>query len=418
MAIKVNVQEVARQQRKIRNPQHPFAVRSRPWAITPFFIAPVLPGETMRNLLLQSRAVSDPVKSKLVGWWKEYYFFYVKLRDLDGRDDFANMMLDPSQSLSAYNTAAATYYYHKRTTVSWVRECLKRVTEEFFRYDGETWDGFKVGDLPAAMISTNKNVWDSLTLDADRAAIADVDVDQNSDGTITVSEIDKARFQWEVLRTQGMTTVTFEDYLATFGVRPNPEEAHRPELVRFIRDWQYPANTIDPGDGSASSALSWKIVERADKDRYFKEPGFLFGVTVSRPKVYLGGQHGTMTDAMTDLYAWLPAILRDDVEASWKKLDAFAHDFGGNGSSGGNTGAVWFDLADLFMYGEQFVNFALSETDAGLVAVPTAASQRRYASGTDADALFASASPANQVREDGIVSVSIASTVMDQSQTT
>lgn len=417
MAMKVNVAEVQRASRVQRHPQHPFQVRTRPWQIAPMFIAPVLPGETMRNLLLQARAVSDPVKSKLVGWWKEYYFFYVKLRDLDGRDDFANMMLDPTQSLTAYNEAALVEYYHKQTSISWVRECLKRVTEEFFRYEGEAWDAYKVGNLPAAMISTNKNWSDSLVNDADRATIADVNVDLNTDSTITVSEIDKAMYTWQLLRTQGLSTMTFEDYLASHGVRPNPAEAHIPELVRYIRDWQLPANTIDPTDGAATSALSWKIVERADKDRYFKEPGFLFGVTVSRPKVYWSGQAGTMSDLMTDLYSWLPAVLRPEIEAGFKKIAAHNVQFGGNGTTGGNTDAVWFDVADLFMYGEQFVNFALTETDAGFVALPTATAQKRYASGTDADALFASASPANQIREDGIVTLSISSTVMDQSGT-
>lgn len=412
MALPVKIMEVAARGARVnRHPQHPFQVRTRPWQIAPFFIAPVLPGETMRNLLLQSRCVTDPVKSKLVGWWSEYYFFYVKHRDMAGRDDFSNMMLDPSQSLAAYNKAATVNLYHATTTISWVEQCLKRVTECYFRDDDETWNTQAIDGLPTARLG-QQNWLDSVQNDAARAAIADVDVDSaDANTTIQASEIDKAMWTWQLLRTQGMTNASYEDFLASYGVRPSAVEAHKPELVRYTRDWQYPSNHIDPTDGSATSAVSWKIIERADKDRFFSEPGFLFGVTVKRPKVYFGKQAGSVTDIMTDLYSWLPAVLAPNVEASLKKIATVTPPLSIN------TDAYWVDLKDLFNYGEQFVNFALTETDAGIVALPTAALQKRYASSTDADALFSSASPANQVREDGIVSLSISSTIQDTTQT-
>ena len=64
--------------RKSRRPSHPFQLRHMPWQIQPFLIAPVLPGETLKNILLQSRAVTKPIKNGIVGWWMEYHFFYVK----------------------------------------------------------------------------------------------------------------------------------------------------------------------------------------------------------------------------------------------------------------------------------------------------------------------------------------------------
>lgn len=420
---RVEIAEVQPARRTMRFPQHPFQIRTRPWQIAPFFIAPVLPGETMRNLLLQARAVSDPVKSKLLGWWNEYYFFYVRMRDLRGGEGnlvggrtLVEMFLDPEFDMSGWNTSAKTAWYHPGTGPSFVKECLEAVTIHYFRLQQEGVNEFMIGDLPAAHIM--RNDWaDSLTPDSQRAEIADVDADLNADGTYTVSEIEKARYQWELMRTQGLTQVSYEDYLASYGVRPQQTELHVPELIRYVRDWQYPTSHVDPTDGTPTSALVWRTAERADKDRYFKEPGFLFGVNVARPKVYLGAQKGTVTDLMTDLYAWLPAVLRDDVQASWRKINAFSADvFGGNGSSTGNAEAVWLDLKDLFLYGEQFVNFSLAETDAGIVALPEADMQRRFASSTDADALFASASPANQIRTDGVVSLSIASSVQETSQ--
>ena len=54
--------------RKLRSPKHPFSVRAKPFEICPFLIAPVLPGETMTNALLQSRVVSDPIAHPLIGF--------------------------------------------------------------------------------------------------------------------------------------------------------------------------------------------------------------------------------------------------------------------------------------------------------------------------------------------------------------
>ena len=84
-----------------------------------------------------------------------------------------------------------------------------------------------------------------------------------------------------------MTPPTFEDYLKTFGVKAPPairEEKHIPELIRYVREWNYPANTVG-SDGSMNSQVVWSIAERADKDRFFAEPGFVFGVTTTRAKV-------------------------------------------------------------------------------------------------------------------------------------
>ena len=150
----VVVQQVAAAGRVARRPVHNFQLRTRPWQIQPFFIAPVLPGETMKNLSLQSRVRTDPVKNGFIGWWNEYYLFYVKLRDLDGRADFENMILTPGYSLASYNFAANASYYHAGPGISWVRECLKRVTSEYFRDEGEAWDAALVGGLPLAGVNS------------------------------------------------------------------------------------------------------------------------------------------------------------------------------------------------------------------------------------------------------------------------
>lgn len=275
------VQSSPQMKRVSRNPQHSFHLRTRPWQIQPFLIAPVLPGETMNNLLMQSRAVTDPLQNPLIGWWNEYYFFYVKHRDLKERDKFTNMVLDQTTDLSSLDAADKVEHYHNKTTglaIDWVDLCLDVITEEFFRNEGETTATASIGNLPAASVSLD-NYLDSATNDADIVGIStDDDLTSTTagegDGTaaVTVSEIDQAMRQYQFMRQNNLTDMTYEDFLATYGVRPQKEELHKPELIRFVRDWTYPTNTIDPTDGTPTSACSWAVAERADKKRFFKEP--------------------------------------------------------------------------------------------------------------------------------------------------
>lgn len=415
--------------RKLRQPQHPFSIRQRPWAITPFFIAPVLPGETMKNLMFSARCVTDPVMNPIQGWWAEYYFFYVKHRDLAARADFEQMMLDPAWTDdNVDDTVANPFHYFHGEGINWVDHCLKRILAgddkvTFFRNTGEAWNsgGLEaVTGLPKAAV-VGDTVWDSLLADADTVDL-DVDVDLDADDTITASEIDQAMRTWELLHEQGLTDMTYEDYLATFGTKVKREELHVPELVRFVRRWSYPSNTIDPSSGQPSSAVSWSVQERADKDRFFKEPGFLVGFTVVRPKVFLSRQRGTVASQMNSLVRWLPAVLSDDPSAS------LVHQPDTTGLLGdvADANGYWFDMKDLLIYGEQFVNHALDGSgDVNIVTLPATDLTRRYATDADIDRLFAdrdTEEPAYTatriwVRQDGLVSLSIAGRQVDSSVT-
>lgn len=413
MAIQPNIQLVASQQQKrhLRRPQHAFQVRHRPWQIQPFMLAPVLPGETMKNLLMQARAVTDPIKNPLIGWWLEYYFFYVKISDLNDRDLLQSMFIDPSTDVSSLTSAAVVNHYHGAGGIDWSKLCLDRVVDEYFRNEGEAVTIAQLDSLPLASIGKTSGL-DSVINASDFTA-ADVTVDGTA--PLLASEVETAMMQWALLKQYGgLQDISYEDFLKQYGIRGTAvaEVSHKPELVRFVREWSYPSNTIDPTDGSPSSAVSWTVAERGDKDRFFTEPGFLFGVTVARPKVYYSKQTGSLADYMKTAYNWLPAVLTNDWRTSYANFGATA------GPLASSAAAYWIDLRDLFMYGDQFVNFALTETDAGLVALPTTANAKRYASSTDADALFASASPANKVRQDGICHLNILTRQMDMSATT
>lgn len=409
------LQPVGRVQRR---PVHRFQVEARPWEIQPTFIAPVLPGETMDNMLLQERSVSDPIKNPLIGAWREHYVFYVKLTDLDDRDFLTDMLIDDSVTLAgaAYLNAVANTERYKQAISSYdfVGACLSRVVKEYFRDEDEgltfgagafSGDGTLTG-IPLATVHAQGSWMDSLQLDDVEAT------PEPMEGNVDTHGDDDYLEQWLRMRQMGMTDLTYEDYLAAHGVRGEVvEELYRPELVRYVREWVYPANTVDPATGVPSSAWSWSIAERADKKRFFKEPGFLFGVCVTRPKVYFSKQKGTLSQHLVNAFNWLPVMMNDNPETSLRKFLA------AEGPLAGNTGTLdyWVDLRDLFMYGDQFVNFALTETDNGFVALPGAAltkAAQRYPSAADMEGVFMSTAATGTragrlIRADGTVSLAI-----------
>lgn len=414
----VRVQRVGPARRKIRRPQHTFHLEHRAMQIQPFFIAPVLPGETMKSLLMQVRAVTDPVNNPLIGWWLDHYIFYVKHRDLDTRDAHVEMMLNPSYDDADEDVAATTTYnYTFNGAINWVQLCLNRVVDTFFRDVDEDVANGVLDNLP--MVHAQIPGWmDSLIMDSVFTAGAqDVPlVDAATADVLYASELDAAMAQYKLLQAGGLTQQTYEEFLATYGVRVPQEELHRPEILRFSREWQYPSNTIDPTNGTPRSAISWSVQERADKDRFFREPGFIFGVTCARPKIYVTVQKGAAVGMMNTVKSWLPAVLHDAPMTSFKK---FTDAVGDGPLQDYLTGDYWIDVKDLLMHGDQFINFATTPSTPdgtrNVVSLPATSGARRYLSDADIDALFVTPATLQRVRQDGVVNLNIATSIQDTS---
>jgi len=398
------VQAAQRQQRVARSPTHSHQVRHRPWQIQPFMIAPVLPGETLEAGLFQARVVTDPIQNPLCGWWIEYYWFYVKHRDLDARDLLVDMMLTPGTDVSSLNTAAQAETYHYAGSIDWTQLCLKRITEEYFRDEGEAWNDTLIGNLPVASIGIDHFV-DSL--------VDETLIPEGSDPQTTpdnMETMDRYMRQYQLMAGMGMANMTYEDFLRSYGVRvPDAQEAHRPELLRYVRDWTYPSNTIDPATGAPSSACSWAIKERIDKARAFKEPGFIIGLSVTRPKTYFRNAVGSLSSFMEKAQHWLPAMFMHDAGISWIEFAS------GAGPAPEITQAYHADVRDLLKYGDQFYNFTDTQEMSG-VELPAADGDHKYPTATMAQQLFVDdATSAFYVRQDGVVALGIESHVRDLS---
>lgn len=391
--------------RKIRRPTHTFNIVHNPWAITPFMIAPVIPGETMRSAVMQARAISSPVKSDMLGWWLEHYMFYVKIRDLEEREDLTQMFVNPEWEipLGLQDTTANPDFYHNgRGRINWPKLCLNRVVAEYFRDEGEAVDIATYGGLPLAKANT-VSVFDSLMSEGDYEPIGDVPLDINADGEVTAGEAAEAMRQWTLLREMNLTEATYEDFIRSFGVRGQVAEKiepHRPELVRYEKQWTYPANTVEVS--GVRTVASWSSSLRADKDRFFAEPGFLFGVTVARPKVYLGNQSAAAVSLLDHIQTWLPAVLRPDPSSS------LVHVPNGTGPIDVDPTGYYVDIRDLYIHGDQFINHALPSN---AVAVPNPTNfDTDYVTSSDIEGLFVGTTPETRIiRQDGICTFMIAS---------
>lgn len=383
--------------------------------ITPFMLAPVLPGETFKSGVMQARCVTEPLAvnrgTAIVGWWLEHYWFYVRHSQMPHADIFKEMMINPGSSQAgAADAVLDGRLYHPGTGINWVKECMIPVVDAYFRDEDEIWSDHLIDGEPIAQINGN-GIFDSVATAVEND-VGDFNLDANADGTLKASEAAKGLVMWEYLRQNNLTEMTYEDYLRTFGVKPDAVvDIGVPELLRYSREWQYPNNTVDPITGIPSSAVSWGINMRLDKDRYFKEPGFIFGVTVARPKVYLSNQRGVAAHLMQDGISWLPIMLRDNDFSSMKQVVK-----AGSILPTATADLYWVDIADLFTHGDQFLHYIdATQYPAGgpVVALPTAGLDARYVTEAMVDGLFKDVAT-KFMTQDGVCRMSILGGITDR----
>jgi hypothetical protein len=388
-----------------RRPKHKFYLSARPYQIVPVAIAPVLPAETISSTWFEARVVTDPIKNPLIGWKQEYYGFYVKIRDLPDRDTLDDLFINPTASVSALNTAASVPYYHAGNSPNYTQMCLRRVVETWFRDEGEAWNNADIGNYPSAQVR-DQGWMDSLV---DTTVLPAGSGDPGA--TTTPEALEAMMDAYEQLRAMNFTSMSFEDYAQTFGVKLSREAMHEPERLFSFSAFQYPSNTVEPTTGVPASAVSWVFKETERHKKFFKEPGFIFVVAIVRPKVYFEKAVGSLSHYLDKGLSWLPAVMRDSPETS---LREFVGGAGGTGPLGVNaTNGYWLDMRDLFLYGDQLVNVALTATDMHAVGLPTAALVRKYLTAADVDEMFKTASPSNTIRSDGFCSFDILGSQID-----
>lgn len=412
-------------QRRIRVPSFNYHLKQRPWQIQPFFIAPVLPGDSVKNFLWKQTSVSDPVANRLIGWWQETHLFYVRVRDcFPGSADLVkSIFVDPNANLSSIYGAASVDYFH-RYGVNWCKEATRLIVENYFRSDDEAPDDALIDNLWAATVGTD-NWLDSVQLAATRDVVADVPFDIGTDHIFTMHELEEKEKFYRLLQAGQLTDMTYEDYLATAGVHiPTAELPGKPIHLRSIRNWTMPTNTVEPSTGVATTAMYWQLDGRHDKDFFVREPGFLIGLQVFRPKVYMSAVRGSLTAIMDTAMEWLPPIMQREQAGGEAPYNSIVQLADTTGPLVGIGQDYIVDVKDLLMYGEQFTNLDLSTvTGINSIALPAALTAptpdviaKRYPSKVMSQSVFvdnAGAGTKQFIETDGRIDVTVAGMVMD-----
>jgi hypothetical protein len=397
-----------------RYPKHTFNVFSKPFSITPIGIAPVLPGETLKSIFMESRVVTDPILNPITGWKKEYFYFYVRATDILG-DAIRNMFIDidDNSDLTLTNGVAANdlKYYTAKGGVQYLEIGMRKIVDAYFRDEGELFNNSTINGYPGAQI--REATWmDSLKdkdLVPDQLAL---------DAAADTGDLERLMMAFETLRGLGLANMSYEDYLGTFGIKVDEEEATKPLLLHHDSNFQYPSNTVSAADGSVASAVSWVFRGgEAKKRRFFKEPGFIIGLSLTRPKIYFGGLAGNMAAHLTRAWDWLPELLLGQPVHSLKKFEAATGPLGDRGLAGvtvEDTDAYFADMRDLFLHGDQFQNRVAFQTDmadaawgaSNIIALPDINLNWKYPTDAIVNSLFKVAT--GGIRQDGYFSLNIA----------
>ena len=389
-----------------RYPKHNWRVNSLPFTLQPISIARVLPGETMKNLYMEARAVTSPVKSPIIGWKAEYYWFYVRVTDLMN-EAIKNMFVDPNNAEITQGVEAANsqQWYTAKGGVNWLKLATKRVCETYFRDEGETMEAFALANGIPIVQHRQENFLDSLTdkdLMPEGAAIA---------GATTLQDLEELMNLYEQLRALNLSDMSYEDWLRSNGISIPGKDENKPELLMRFSDFQYPSNHISTDAatmGTPTSAVSF-VFRNSNRDpKFFKEPGFIVGYSVLRPKVYFGGLAGSAAGFAKRAWDWMPNYLRAMPETTIKH---FGLDTGPLGERATNADAYWLDMRDELLYGDQFQNvkaFADGAGDAAnhLLALPVGSSIHwKYPSEAMITGFFVSGT--GNVQQDGYASFNI-----------
>lgn len=403
-----------------RYPKHNFLTRELVYTAQPFMIAPVLPGETLTNLYFESRVVSDPVRNPIIGWKKEYYFFYVPITLLL-LDAVRNMFIDPANvDIAGTVPGSAGYsqsFYAAKGGVNYLQRALKVIVDAHFRDEGEVAEDYQLASgIPFVQI--RDRMWLDSVTDKDRAPLA---ADPGAGTTPGNMEQLQALYEaYDQLRKIGVAELTFEDYLRSYGIDvPEIVNERTPELLARFSDWQYPTNTINPANGAPASALSWVFKNGNSQPKFFTEPGFVVGVSITRPKVYFGGLGGALAGHLTRAWDWLPNYLNEGSpiplpETAFKR---FAADTGPLGDRDPATDAYWVEMRDLFTHGDQFHNVRAFPNNGAVTddfpnhlwALPPSNDMHKYKYPTEdmVRGLFVTPASSATVRQDGYVALSI-----------
>lgn len=404
-------------QRVTRQPSTPFSLIWKPWQIQPCAFFPVLPGESLTSMMLQMQFWTDPLKATLKNtpWVFEYFSFYVKFRDLPGWESSADglgrdliQMIESAESLAANQDADGNAFtYCPPGGIDYCLEALKRVTEVYFREDGQAWDKMTVDGVPLAHahFGTRRDVLERLTT----AAAEDRRVAMP---THVGGELMQAYMDYAAQRNASnaeLQAMDYEDIVRSAGGRAvvrdvDREDLHVPELLVYSRHFDYPVNTVEPSTGVPAVAFGHRVKQQMRKAFRFGEFGWIMCCVLVRPKVLWLNQQGLFAAMMQSRTDWFMADDDPDRDSHFVTIDDATGPLKAIMDTPNTDYTI--DWRNLLWSGEQFVNYAPAQASDAFVTLPEADTDRDYPTATDVMAVFSDTTN-GRVRSNGIVDIAV-----------
>lgn len=330
--------------RHTRKPVFPVAGTMKPFGLYPMMVTPVLPGETMSGFEAKLRHLSMPVRSPFAGAWLEMWVVYVKLTDISHA--LAEMFISTDMPTTGYTADVDNQLLFQRPgSIKWVDMCTTKFHESYFLDDGEIRREVETG-IPMIRAS-NINWTQNLMFKPDDLTVSDLP--SNPDGQLTGLDLNAL---------MSMSEISYEKYLQQYGVSPavTTKMEHKPEILRYLRSWVTPTNTIDPTTGAPSSCWAWSQTATAEKPRRFDEPGFLCVFHSIRPKMAAGFLSRPYLNTLWGFADFFPAYNLTDPAAGVVGGSSDFEPFYGSKLLEGTSKDIIWDHRDLLNHGEPFYN--------------------------------------------------------------
>ena len=409
MSLSLDVMNPGQTRRRIqRQPSFPVAGGIRPQGLYPVMFTPVLPGETLEAATYKATYVSSPLVSPLSGWWLETWLYYVRLTDIDR--ELGQMFIGQLTSSAAYQAPSnRARYFTKAGQIDWCYLATEVVHNHHFRDEGEVRrDIDTVPMIKRVNTDWTESAIDEASLSGSEAALG------------TAEDVTPQLQAFLMMRQMGMSALSYEEYLKTYGVASVKVEEGEPELLAYRRYWTLPSNVIDPATGLPTGSAYWRVDEKAEKPKLFKEPGFLISFHAVRPKLFDGKQRYSRSASLWGFRDFIPSYtLTDPTAAIYNRDPHDLPEFSGTGSTD-NAVEIYFDHRDLLSHGEQFINSASRITPPVANGRSFAASSEvqdirgQYPTQADIDALFSSATASHRVVDyEGIYQTRIKGHIQD-----
>jgi hypothetical protein len=358
----------------------------------------------------EARVITDPISNSIIGWKKEFFFFYVKVSDLLS-DAIKDMFVDPTNAEIAGMDEAANVQrtYTAKGAIDWTSKCLDRVVLTYFRDEGETAAQFVTAGGDRIVQIKQNSFLDSLT-DKDLMPEGDAIA-----GATDMGDLERLMNAFEMARSLGISEPSYEDFLRSYGIAIPKKDESKPELLGHFSEFVYPSNTINPANGIPASACSWVFNQNQRDPKFFKEPGFVIGISVTRPKVYMAGLAGSSAGFAQRAWDWMPSYLNAMPETALKRFTA------GTGPMGDrllDTDDYFLDMRDELLYGDQFQNMAAFPANSAnpatvgaqhLLALPSSTLNWKYPDETMIKSFFVDTVTSTYIRQDGYCSFHIQS---------